>query len=165
MAYRVAACPACGGELEIRSYGCGRCGTEVRGRFSGCSFCGMPDEDRYFCLVFLQCEGNMKDVEQVMGISYPTIKNRLSRIGKYLENVEREIVSSGVSGAESGLGVTGDSGESARKRLDILDALDHGKIGFTDALEDIAGTSGRKRSPKKKGETDERRDIQNTEND
>jgi hypothetical protein len=80
----LSACPACSGKLEIRAYRCASCGTEVQGRFSGCPFCRMSDEDRYFCLVFLQCEGNMKDVEKVMGISYPTIKNRLARIREVL---------------------------------------------------------------------------------
>lgn len=78
-------CPACTGTLEVKAYGCPSCGTRIEGSFTGCTFCGMSDEDRYFCLVFLQCEGSIKDVERVMGISYPTVKGRLEKVRAFLE--------------------------------------------------------------------------------
>ena len=62
----LSACPSCSGPLLIRAYQCPECSTEILGSFSGCPFCRMSDENRYFCLVFLQCEGNMKDVERIM---------------------------------------------------------------------------------------------------
>lgn len=77
-------CPACDTTLEITRYTCPKCNTICEGHFSGCSFCALSDEDRLFALVFLQTEGNMKDVERLMGISYPTVKSRLARLNRML---------------------------------------------------------------------------------
>jgi hypothetical protein len=77
-------CPACNSPLEIASYCCKECDITVEGHFCGCEFCGLGDDDRLFALVFLQTEGNMKDVERLMGISYPTIKAKLARLNNSL---------------------------------------------------------------------------------
>jgi len=77
-------CPKCKSALKITRYDCPVCGTRVEGEFTGCTFCRLSDEDRMFALIFIQTEGNMKDVERVLNISYPTIKARLARINKML---------------------------------------------------------------------------------
>jgi len=53
-------------------------------------------EDQVFVMAFVRCEGTIKEMEKTFGVSYPTIKNRLGRIGKQLEFVET-IVSSPVT--------------------------------------------------------------------
>ena len=73
-------CPTCGGQLKISQYRCPDCEIDINGEFEGCMFCNLSDEDRYFGLVFLQTGGNIKDVERVMGISYPTVKAKLSKL-------------------------------------------------------------------------------------
>lgn len=73
-------CPTCGGQLKISQYCCPECEIEINGEFEGCIFCNLNDEDRYFGLVFLQTGGNIKAVECVMGISYPTVKAKLSQL-------------------------------------------------------------------------------------
>jgi hypothetical protein len=77
-------CPKCNSPLKITRYDCDNCGTGVEGDFTGCPFCRLDDEDRLFALIFIQTEGNMKDVERLMGISYPTVKARLARINAIL---------------------------------------------------------------------------------
>jgi len=73
-------CPSCGGQLKISQYHCSECEIDINGEFEGCIFCNLNDEDRYFALVFLQTGGNIKDVERVMGISYPTVKAKLATL-------------------------------------------------------------------------------------
>ena len=73
-------CPTCGKQLKISQYHCPECEIDINGEFEGCMFCNLNDEDRYFALVFLQTGGNIKDVERVMGISYPTVKAKLSKL-------------------------------------------------------------------------------------
>jgi hypothetical protein len=73
-------CPTCGKHLKISQYHCPRCEIDINGEFEGCMFCNLSDEDRYFALVFLQTGGNIKDVERVMGISYPTVKAKLHQL-------------------------------------------------------------------------------------
>jgi hypothetical protein len=92
----------------------------------------MPDEDRYFCLVFLQCEGNMKDVEKVMGISYPTIKNRLAQIRSALGTP----VQSPDSGGNRRENPAGGDREKVRE---VLRTLEQGEIAFDKALDLIKG--------------------------
>lgn len=116
-------CPSCDGPLVIRSYRCKGCGTEVSGSFSSCAFCAMGDEDRYFCLVFLQCEGSIKDVERVMGISYPTVKGRLARVRDLLQ---RDAAPGPASAPEP-------DPPTSTDRLETLDRLDRGEIDFATA--------------------------------
>ncbi len=40
------------------------------------------------CVAFVRCHGSIKQMEQLFGVSYPTIKNRLNRIGALLPFVE-----------------------------------------------------------------------------
>jgi len=45
-------------------------------------------EDQVFITAFLRAHGSIKEMEQVFGVSYPTIKGRLNRIAGLLEFVE-----------------------------------------------------------------------------
>ena len=45
-------------------------------------------EDQIFVTAFIRSHGSIKDMEELFGISYPTVKNRLNRISQKLEFVE-----------------------------------------------------------------------------
>jgi hypothetical protein len=45
-------------------------------------------EDQVFIIAFLRSHGSIKDMEQTFGVSYPTIKARLSRISGQLQFIE-----------------------------------------------------------------------------
>jgi hypothetical protein len=45
-------------------------------------------EDQIFITAFLRSHGSIKEMEQVFGVSYPTIKGRLNRIAGQLDFVE-----------------------------------------------------------------------------
>ena len=45
-------------------------------------------EDQTFVAAFVRCHGSIKQMEQFFGVSYPTIKNRLNRIGAQLPFAE-----------------------------------------------------------------------------
>jgi hypothetical protein len=45
-------------------------------------------EDQIFITAFLRSHGSIKEMEQVFGVSYPTIKARLNRIAGQLEFVD-----------------------------------------------------------------------------
>ena len=45
-------------------------------------------EDQVFVAAFMRSHGSIKEMEQVFGVSYPTIKARLNRIAAMLEMVE-----------------------------------------------------------------------------
>src|SRR5262245_65346186 len=45
-------------------------------------------EDQIFVAAFVRCHGSIKQMEKFFGVSYPTIKNRLNRIGALLPLAE-----------------------------------------------------------------------------
>lgn len=45
-------------------------------------------EDQIFVTAFVRSHGSIKEMEELFGISYPTVKNRLNRIARQLEFVE-----------------------------------------------------------------------------
>ena len=81
MNLRVSRCPACGNsEFRIERLACTNCGTAVEGQFSVSRLATLPDEQVAFVETFLKCRGNIKEVERELGISYPTVRNRLDKV-------------------------------------------------------------------------------------
>lgn len=75
-------------------------------------------EDQIFVTAFLRSHGSIKDMEELFGISYPTVKNRLNRISQMLEFVDINPPAS---------------------HTEILEELDRGEISFEEALEKMGG--------------------------
>jgi hypothetical protein len=65
----------------------------IEGSFSLPPLANLSSEDQVFVMAFMRCDGSIKDMEKMFGISYPTVKNRISRIAKQLEFVEIVAVS------------------------------------------------------------------------
>ena len=68
-------------------------GIAIEGSFSLPPLANLSAEDQVFVMAFIRCHGSIKDMEQMFGISYPTVKNRINRIAGQLEFVEIERVS------------------------------------------------------------------------
>ena len=75
-------------------------------------------EDQIFVTAFIRSHGSIKDMEQLFGISYPTVKNRLIRISQMLEFVDIDPPAS---------------------HTEILEELDRGEISVDDAEEKLRG--------------------------
>jgi hypothetical protein len=60
----------------------------VEGPFELPPLARLSSEDQTFVAAFVRCHGSIKQMEQLFGVSYPTIKNRLNRIGALLTFVE-----------------------------------------------------------------------------
>jgi len=75
-------------------------------------------EDQIFVTAFVRSHGSIKDMEELFGISYPTVKNRLNRISQMLEFVDIDPPAS---------------------YTEILEELERGEITFADALEKMGG--------------------------
>jgi len=75
-------------------------------------------EDQIFVTAFLRSHGSIKDMEELFGISYPTVKNRLNRIAQMLEFVEINPPAS---------------------RSEILEDLDRGEISVEEAISKMRG--------------------------
>ncbi len=80
MTYTIQKCPACGAsDFMLERLRCIECGTAVEGSFKAGKLGSLPAEHQDFIEVFVRCRGNIKDVEKVLGISYPTVRGRLDR--------------------------------------------------------------------------------------
>ena len=98
-------------------------GVAIEGPFILPPLAQLPAEDQVFVAAFVRCHGSIKQMEQYFGVSYPTIKNRLNRIGSQLSFVEIE------QGSETGL--------SAPTRSEVLERLSRGEITVAQALEQL----------------------------
>jgi hypothetical protein len=108
-------CPICKSELKISELTCTKCQTVLKGDFEGCDFCKLSEEDLNFIKVFLKSHGSIKAVEKELGISYPTVKNRLNQI-------------------ISSLGIETKGSLDKVERLEILDRLEKGELTLQQVL-------------------------------
>ena len=117
--YKVPArCPVCGGDVTVTAYECDRCDSRTVGRFAPCEFCGLSEEQVQLIKLFLKLRGNIRDMEKEMGLSYPTIRNRLAEVCVAL-----------------GLEVPDQAERNRRQRAsDILDQLSGGTMDVADAV-------------------------------
>ena len=73
-------CPICGGDMEVVKTTCSNCNTSIEGHFTLCKFCRLTDEQKNFIEVFVKNRGNIKEIEKELGISYPTVRNKLEDV-------------------------------------------------------------------------------------
>ena len=70
-------CPSCQGDLQVSRLECTSCGTVVDGRFEPCVVCRLDHELRTLFEQFLDARGNLKEVQRTLGVSYPTVRQRI----------------------------------------------------------------------------------------
>jgi hypothetical protein len=85
----------------------------IEGSFELPPLANLSAEDQVFIIAFLRSDGSIKEMERLFGVSYPTIKNRLSRLAAQFEFVEVE---------------------SAPARADVLAELERGEITAEEAI-------------------------------
>ena len=112
-------CPVCHGELVITTVECRECHTKIQGRFYTGPLSNLSSEQMEFVEIFIKNEGKITHMESELGLSYPTIRNRLHEIIRALGYEP---------GRESNLGITEDD------RHQILEELNQGKITSEEAM-------------------------------
>ncbi len=95
-------------------------GIAIEGNFELPQLARLGLEDQVFITAFVRCHGSIKEMEQIFGVSYPTIKSRLTRIANGLEFVETN---------------------PAPSRTEILDRLKRGEISAQDAIKELEALS------------------------
>jgi hypothetical protein len=85
----------------------------VEGAFSLPELARLSLEDQVFVTAFLRSHGSIKEMEQVFGVSYPTIKGRLNRIAGQLQFVETD---------------------PSPSRAEVLERLNKGEISADEAI-------------------------------
>ncbi len=85
----------------------------VEGTFTLPELARLSLEDQVFITAFLRSHGSIKEMEQIFGVSYPTIKARLNRIAGRLEFVDTN---------------------PSPSRAEVLERLNNGEIDATEAI-------------------------------
>ncbi|GID92094.1 DUF2089 domain-containing protein [Amorphoplanes digitatis] len=91
-------------------------GVAIEGAFELPQLAELSVEDQVFVTAFVRCHGSIKEMERVFGVSYPTIKNRLNRIGNALEFVDTD---------------------PAPSRTEVIHRLKRGEITAADAIREL----------------------------
>ena len=117
-------CPVCKSEMNVTRLHCATCDTVVEGRFAAGHFANLSPEQLDFIVTFVRCEGKITRVEGEMGLSYPTIRNRLHEVIRAM-------------GYEPGKEEAPEVAEE--KRRNVLADLDAGKISADDAMRALRG--------------------------
>jgi hypothetical protein len=88
----------------------------IEGSFDLPQLARLAMEDQIFVTAFVRSHGSIKEMERIFGVSYPTIKSRLTRIAGSLEFVETNPTPS---------------------KTEILDRLQRGEITAEDAIREM----------------------------
>lgn len=91
----------------------------IEGQFELPQLAQLSAEDQVFVTAFVRCHGSIKEMEQIFGVSYPTIKARLNRIAQSLPFVETN---------------------PAPSHSEILDRLKRGEIEADEAIRELEAT-------------------------
>ncbi|MGA8088399.1 MAG: DUF2089 domain-containing protein [Terracidiphilus sp.] len=91
-------------------------GIAIEGAFTLPELARLSLEDQIFVTAFLRSHGSIKEMEQIFGVSYPTIKARLHRISGLLQFIDTN---------------------PSPSRSDVLERLKNGEISAAEAISEL----------------------------
>jgi hypothetical protein len=113
-------CPSCQSLLTPKVLACDHCNISMEGPFRLNEFATLSPEDLHFLRIFIRCEGRIRDMEPALGLSYPTIRTRLTNLKNKL---------SSENDAQSA-----ETPPMPETPQEILALLESGKITFDEAM-------------------------------
>jgi hypothetical protein len=116
-------CPVCEHRLTVTRLHCRNCDTTIEGHFETGRMGRLSAEQLSFVETFMRCEGKLNRMEGVLGLSYPTLRSRLSQV---IQAMGFEV---GPEQADT----------SDEQRHQILDELASGQISSERAIELLEG--------------------------
>ncbi|HVK06526.1 MAG TPA: DUF2089 family protein [Armatimonadaceae bacterium] len=136
MPRQVTICPVCDGPLRVTELSCSRCETRLHGVFPGAPLARLGQEHQRFIEAFVLCRGVIRDMERVLGVSYPTVRSRLDGVVEALEAaLAEERATEEASAAAAARVASGGAREEKRKRL--LRAVEDGEMDPLEAAEQL----------------------------
>ncbi|THB74392.1 MAG: DUF2089 domain-containing protein [Desulfobacteraceae bacterium] len=73
-------CPYCHDKMRITRYRCDSCEISIEGHFSSSALSRLSDTHQQFIELFVLSSGSLKQMAQNLGITYPTVRNRLDEV-------------------------------------------------------------------------------------
>ncbi|HOP06225.1 MAG TPA: DUF2089 domain-containing protein [candidate division Zixibacteria bacterium] len=103
-------------------------GISIEGSFELPELAALSAEDQVFVAAFVKSHGSIKQMEKYFGVSYPTVKNRLNRIGEMLTFVQIE------SDPDEPVLIDKIPDLNRETKESILEDLEDGEIDFDEAM-------------------------------
>jgi hypothetical protein len=99
-------CPYCSQSMSVSRMTCHACRVSVEAAFPAARLGNLPTEHQRFIEIFVLAGGNLKQIAEQAGVSYPTVRSRLDKV---IDSLRQQI------------------GETQQVRGTILDAVNEGK--------------------------------------
>jgi hypothetical protein len=116
-------CPVTGETLEVTRLRGPTSGVVIEGEFLPNEFALLDGDALEYLRLFVKVRGNLKEVERMLGVSYPTVRARFDAMVRAL----------GYEVADEGLDA----------RSEVLAALERGEIGAEEATRRLQGMQRR----------------------
>lgn len=115
-------CPICRDELSVARLHCRNCGTSIEGEFDLGPLQRLDRDQVRFVEALVRNRGSLKDVGAELGMSYPTVNNRLNEVLMAMGYGDRVKVPEPQDGALS-----------AERKREILTAVREGQMSASEA--------------------------------
>jgi len=109
-------CPYCSKSMSVSCMTCHACRISVEAAFPTPRLANLPTEHQRFIEIFVLAGGNLKQIAEQAGVSYPTVRSRLDKV---IDSLRQQIA------------------ETQEVRGTILDAVSEGKRAANEAAQII----------------------------
>jgi hypothetical protein len=82
-------CPSCTSPLQVTILQCSQCTTTVSGSFSLPLLASLDAEEQDLIVEFVKSSGSLKEMARIMGLSYPSVRNRLDELIQKITNLQK----------------------------------------------------------------------------
>jgi len=111
-----AKCPECGRHMIPVACRCHKCGIKMEGNFTASILAQLSPDDQALIVAFVRSFGSIKKIQELLEVSYPTAKARITDLIKRLDS-------------------TMEAPENRESK--VLEKLSKGDITFSEALEEL----------------------------
>jgi len=83
-------CPSCSQDLAVRQLICDQCETQISGYYALPALMRLNNDDQNFIQSFVLNSGSLKALAKSLGVSYPTVRNRLDDVIERLQSANAQ---------------------------------------------------------------------------
>jgi hypothetical protein len=73
-------CPYCSKTMAVSRMTCHECSVSIEAAFPAPRLANLPSEHQRFIEIFVLAGGNLKQIAEQAGVSYPTVRSRLDKV-------------------------------------------------------------------------------------